>query len=290
MIEPGITSSTHAAYAERSTPTLGPVTVPNFLMVGCQRCGTTWVDAALREHPQIYLPPQKQTYFFDDHYDRGFDWYLGNFKAVGPHHVAVGEVATGYCLPHAIPRLAKHLPDVKLFMTMRNPVERVYSSFLSSQAEESWKDFDHYVTSHPEVLERGRYAEQIEILLSHYDRSRLLLLFYDDLVADDRKYLRRILKFVGVDEEFQTSQFGKISNSTTLPRLRRVMYSAGLRPLLRTMSGSPLGNAFRRAKKVWMSKGKRRMDPRVRAKLTEYYRPWNDRLSGLTGRDLSCWN
>ena len=89
----------------------------NFLMVGCQRCGTTWVDAALREHPRIYLPPEKQTYFFDQHYDRGVSWYLSQFQGVGDE-TAVGEVATGYCLPHAVERLAALLPDVKLVMAM----------------------------------------------------------------------------------------------------------------------------------------------------------------------------
>ena len=74
-----------------------------FLMVGCQRCGTTWVDAALREHPEIYLPQQKQSYFFDRNYDRGMDWYLRNFEGVNTEHKAVGEVATGYSLPGAVP-------------------------------------------------------------------------------------------------------------------------------------------------------------------------------------------
>ncbi|MCZ6836347.1 MAG: hypothetical protein O7G85_11285, partial [Planctomycetota bacterium] len=68
----------------------------SFLMVGCQRCGTTWIDAALREHPEIYLPPQKQTYFFDRNYESGIDWYLSQYQEVQPCHQAVGEVATGY--------------------------------------------------------------------------------------------------------------------------------------------------------------------------------------------------
>ena len=63
----------------------GPLT---FLMVGCQRCGTTWIDAALRDHPEVYLPPDKQSYFFDRHYERGIDWYLERFDAAGPGHRA----------------------------------------------------------------------------------------------------------------------------------------------------------------------------------------------------------
>ena len=82
-----------------------------FLMVGCQRSGTTWVDAALREHPEVFLPRLKQTYFFDRHHDRGADWYLEQFAGAEPEHRAVGEVATGYCLLDSIPRVAALLPS-----------------------------------------------------------------------------------------------------------------------------------------------------------------------------------
>ena len=103
----------------------------NFFMVGCPRCGTTWVHAALKDHPQIYLPPQKQTYFFDVNYDEGLDWYLANYEGVTDSHKAVGEIATGYSLPHALPRLAEHFPHDKIMLAMRNPSERAYSFYQS---------------------------------------------------------------------------------------------------------------------------------------------------------------
>lgn len=60
-----------------------------FLMVGCQRCGTTWIDAALRDHPEVFLPAEKQSYFFDRNYDKGIDWYLEKFSSVDSGKVAV---------------------------------------------------------------------------------------------------------------------------------------------------------------------------------------------------------
>ena len=136
-----------------------------FLMVGCQRCGTTWVDAALREHLEIYLPEQKQSYFFDRNYDRGMDWYLGRFDAVNTKHKAVGEVATGYSLPHAVQNMAKHLPHVKIIMAMRNPIERAYSNYRVRYVEEGWSSFEDALEKSPDLLERGQYADQIEHLL-----------------------------------------------------------------------------------------------------------------------------
>jgi hypothetical protein len=198
-------------------------------------------------------------------------------------------VATGYCLLHAVPRVAKHLPDIKLVMAMRNPVERAYSCFLSSQSERSWTTFDEYIADRPDILERGRYSEQIDALLTYYDRSRLLLLFYDELVADDRAYLRAIHRFLEVDENVPCRQLGTIRNSTTLPRLRYVVKRAGLKPLARALSASPIGDAFRRVKKSWLAQGRRQIAPGLRAQLVDYYRPWNARLGEITGRDLSHW-
>jgi len=261
-----------------------------FLVIGCQRCGSTWIDAALREHPEIYLPAQKQTYFFDRHYDRGIDWYLGEFRDAGPEHRAVGEVATGYCLPEAIERVARHLPDVKLIMTMRHPVERAYSNFKTRRAEQGWASFEAAVEADPDLLERGRYIEQIEAVLEHYPREQLLLLLYDDLDRDDRAFLRSILEFIGVNPDFESSQFGLRRNAAMFPRLRKVMQSIGLRTVLRALSRSKVGDMVRRANKRHGRKASASIDPATRQRLIEYYRPLNERLGKLLGRDLEHWN
>lgn len=260
-----------------------------FLMVGCQRSGTTWVDAALREHPEVYLPAQKQTYFFDRNYEKGMEWWLANFQGVGPGHKAVGEVATGYCLLHAAPLVARHLARARLIMTMRNPVERAYSYYLTLQDESGRKSFGEALQEKPDIIERGQYADQVEALLEHFPREQLLLLFYDDLSKDDRAYLGSILRFIGVDAGFESTQFGKMKNSAMFPRARRVMKRAGLSPVVYAVSRSPLGDAIRKGRKR-LGKGYGAMPAADKARLIEHYRPYNERLSALTGRDLSHWS
>jgi hypothetical protein len=186
--------------------------------------------------------------------------------------------------------VAKHLPDVRLIMAMRNPVDRSISSYFSSQSEHRWKSFDDYVANRPDVLERGHYAEQVEALLSYFTRSQILLLFYDDLVADDRSYLRLILRFIGVEEEFACTQIGAIRNSTTFPRIRNALYRVGLRSAVRAMSRSYIGNFIRRTRRSWKPSKHSTSDPAIRQRLIEYFHPWNSRLSALTGRDLSAWD
>jgi hypothetical protein len=263
-------------------------TIPDFLVVGCQRCGTTWIDAALRGHPSVYLPAQKQTYFFDRNYDRGFDWYLGQFAGAGPEHRAVGEVATGYCLLAAIPKLAAHLPGAKLIMCVRHPIERAHSYFQSRRAEQGWGSLSQALEADPEILERGRYIEQVEALLGHYPRERLLLLFYEDLDRDERAFLARILSFLGLPENFESAEYGRRRNAAMFPRLRAALKSAGLGPAVKLLARGPVGGMVRAANKKRGTA--HRIDPAQRAELIEYYRPFNDRLAAFAERDLSHWN
>lgn len=265
----------------------GPLT---FLMVGCQRCGTTWLDAALRDHPEVYLPRQKQTYFFDRFYDRGIEWYLQQFDGVEPRHRAVGEVATGYCLLDVVPNVARHFPDISILMAVRHPLDRLWSNYQVRKQEQGWSGLEQAIEEDPELLARSRYSEQLQAVLDHWDASRVKVLFQEDLDQDDRAYFQDTCRFLGVDPTVDSNQFGQVKNSAMFPRIRRVAQAVGLRPVLNRLSLSPVGNTVRRMKKRSGKQGYESMDPPVRQRLLEYFRPYNDKLSELTGRDLSHWN
>jgi len=265
-----------------------PATV-TFLMVGCQRCGTTWVDAALREHPQIFLPAQKQTYFFDRNYERGIGWYLENFRQAGAAYGAVGEIATGYSLPGAVERMAEHFPHIKLIMAVRHPVDRAYSNYQVRKQESGWASFEEAIERDPDLVDRGMYMKQIDSILRHYKKEDLLVLFYEDLASDDRAYLKSILSFLGVDGDFESNQIGRQRNSAMYPRTRRVMTRLGLKPVLNAVSRSALGDAIRSAKKRWGGRGYKAVAPATRSRLMETFRQDTRKLAEFTGRDLSHW-
>ena len=270
-----------------SSPTQETIT---FVMVGCQRCGSTWVDAALREHPEIFLPSQKQTYFFDAHYDKGIDWYLNHFRDISPSQTAVGEISTGYCLIRAVPLMAKHLPHVKIIMAMRNPIDRAYSNFQVRKAVNNWSSFESALEEEPDFYERGRYIEQIEELLKHYPRKQLHLILYDDLMANDREYLKEMLTFIGVDDSFESSQIGQQRNASMFPRLRKVLHTIGLKPIVTALSKSEVGNIVRRRNKKKRKPSSSTLSTQTRATLVEYFKPYNNRLAKLLGRNLDHWN
>ncbi len=260
-----------------------------FIVVGCQRCGTTWIDAALRGHSQVYLPQQKQSYFFDRHYDKGIDWYIARFEGVESHHRAIGEVATGYCLLEASPLLAKELPDVQLIMVIRNPIDRAYSNYQARQVESGWSSFEQAIETDPDLLLRGQYIDQIEALLEHYDREKLLFLLYDDLKQDDRAYLQEVLDFIGVDANEESKLIGQRKNSAMYPNLRKRLHQLGLKPFVNAISRSWFGDKIRRKLK---SKGKayEPMNSETKERLQDHFKPYNDRLSAFLQRDLSSWN
>ena len=270
-----------------STPAPEKIT---FVMAGCQRCGTTWVDAALREHPEIFLPAQKQTYFFDQNYDKGIDWYLNQFATATSEQIAVGEIATGYSLTSSVPLMAEHLPHIKIIMAMRHPVERAYSNYQVRKAVNNWSSFESALEEDPEFYERGKYIEQIEALLEFYPRENLHLVLYDDLKANDRKYLRDMLQFIGVDDSFESPQIGQQRNASMFPRLRKVLHRLGLRPLVTALSKSSIGDMVRKRNKKKRKPSSATLCPATRRELVEYFKPYNDRLAELLGRNLDHWN
>lgn len=262
-----------------------------FLMVGCQRCGSTWLYEALKEHPEIYLPDAKQTHFFDESYENGLSWYLDHFDGIEPGHKAVGEVATSYCLPDAIPLVAREFPDIKIIMAMRNPVERANSFYRSRAPHEDWKNINDALNKDTEIISRGQYIDQVELLLKYYGRDQLLFLFYDDLKEDERSYLRKVYRFLGVDTDFKPGIIGNPVRAAMFPSLRRILRKMGLTPLVNLVNKSWVGDVIRRVLKDRRKNAKStsRMPLEIRQRLHRHFHPYNERLAQCIGRDLSEW-
>ena len=120
---------------------------PSFILAGAQRCGTTSLFRALMEHPVILSLYHKGVNYFDLNYDKGWSWYQGHFPvrafaAVRTRHngdVPVTFEASGYYMyhPHAAARLAHDLPQVKVLVMLRDPIERAYSAYRHEFARAS---------------------------------------------------------------------------------------------------------------------------------------------------------
>ena len=201
-------------------------------------------------------------------------------------------MATSYCLPEAIPLMAKELPDIKIIMAMRNPVERANSFYRSRAPHEDWRNFDDALKKAPGIISRGQYIDQIELLLKFYDRGNILFLFYDDLKEDERSYLKEVYTFLGVDPTFEPTVIGNPVRAAMFPRLRRVLRKLGLTPIVNLINTSWAGDVIRRALKKNRKNHTvtQKLPADIRQTLQAHFRPYNDRLARFSGRNLNEWS
>ncbi len=172
---------------------------PDFIHVGPPRTGTTWLHEVLIGH--CGLPKFKETHFFEAEYRRGADWYLSLFQ--NPDRaLPIGEIAPTYFSNRVVrERIKEHIPDCKIILTFRDPAERLYSLYRLARKKRQPvpETFDGYwraiVDSGSEV---ATYATQLRAWQRTFGEENLLVLFYDDLVADRQTYLNRICDFIGI--------------------------------------------------------------------------------------------
>jgi hypothetical protein len=196
--------------------------LPDFLVLGAQKAGTTALYAYLRWHPAITGPSWKEVSFFDRHWWRGESWYRGQFPLRSGGRL-VGEASPSYLFHPLAPRRAYALvPDARLVAVLRNPVDRAYSHYqhevalgreqLSFEAalaaeEERMRGevarlvadpraFSRAWWSHTYVA-RGLYAEQLERWLAVFPREQLLAIRSEDLGEQPEKIYGEILAFLG---------------------------------------------------------------------------------------------
>ena len=177
----GPTSAARGPFLRRSDrDASGPL--PNFLLIGAMKAGTTSMYHYLRAHPQVYMPTFKAPEFFAGKAlsTRGVDWYRKQFAGAGPEAVAIGEASNVYTkYPHypGVPeRIAELIPDVRLLYIVRDPVARIRSHYQTRVAEGAEKlPLLEALATNSIYLDYSRYAMQIEQYLEHFPDEQLLV-------------------------------------------------------------------------------------------------------------------
>jgi Sulfotransferase domain len=254
--------------------------LPDFLVIGAMRCGTSSLYKYLGYHPRIAPSLRKETEWFTRFQAEDEWWYRAHFPLAARAAVsaAVGrpllsfEATPDYLFaPHVPSRVHDLLPDARLVAVLRNPVDRAYSHFQHT-TRHGWEDVDfpsalgreedrigpdlRRMAAEPSYwgaeaaafsyVARGRYAEQLARWFDLFDRDRVLVLTSEELYADPSAFYAQVLDFLG------------------LPQWR---------PRFRNYSHQEAGPS-------------RRMDPEVREQLVATFREPNRRLYELLGRDL----
>lgn len=174
--------------------------LPNFLYVGPDKAGSSWLHEILLGHPDVYLTPAKDLYYFDRYYDRGLAWYASQFRDARDEAV-VGEVCQDYLFhPDAADRINETLGSVRIMVSLRDPVERAWSSYLYMRKHGIGPDtFGEALRSRPELLEHGRYATGLDRFLRHLPREMVHVALFDDLATDPQAYLDSVTGFLEIE-------------------------------------------------------------------------------------------
>ena len=172
---------------------------PDFIHVGPPRTGTTWLHEVLTGH--CGLPSFKETHFFDFDYDRGAEWYLGLFQNPDSA-LPIGEIApTYFSYGVARERIKQHIPDCRILCTFRDPAERLYSHYRLIR-KKRLPVYDTFEKHWRGIVDGGSdvatYATQLHRWQKTFGENNVLVLFYDDLVADRQGYLNRVCDFIGI--------------------------------------------------------------------------------------------
>lgn len=197
---------------------------PSFLFVGTGRAGSNWVFEVLREHPEVVMPRNKGTFFFNRNFDRGVDWYESFFR-YGQVGQVGGEVCEDYlCDVDAMERIFEYRRDMRLICCFRNPYERALSH---------WRFFGRNGLAESTLIEQGRrrpdlyylgyYATQLRALWGRFSKEHVLVYLYEDLVSDPEKIVSSIYKFIAVDQRF-------------LPRSTKILVNAGAEPRVKLVA------------------------------------------------------
>jgi hypothetical protein len=201
--------------------------LPDFLIIGAQRSGTTSLYRYLLAHPGVEgAYPSKGAHYFDKHPTRSLGWYRAHFPVARPGGPITGEGSPYYLFHPRVPGLvARALPDVKLIAMLRDPVERAYSHYqqeyargfedcetfeealdreperLRGEREKMLADLDYssYALQHYSYMARGDYIDQIGAWREHYPAEQLLVVHAERFFADPRAGVEEVQRFLGLD-------------------------------------------------------------------------------------------
>lgn len=294
------------------------MTLPNFLIIGAQKSGTTSLYHYLEQHPEIYMSPAKEVHFFDNEGGKpdfggppgrrpmfpnptSIQEYRAMF-AGAKNEKAIGEATPSYMYVPEVPeRIKHHMPEARLIAVLRDPAERAYSAFLHTRRsgreplddfesalraeevriQENWHHLYHYKA-------RGLYHEQLLRYHETFGRDNVRTYLYEDLVKDPAAIVQDICRFLGVVDSFVPDVSVRY-NASGVPKNRFVSAlikkSGAAVPALKRVV--PFGVRQKMKGQVFAKPPP--FPEETRGEQVEYYREDVLRLQDLIGRDLSGW-
>ncbi len=288
---------------------------PDFFIVGAAKSGTTSLYNYLTQHPSVFMPVNKEPYFFGGRRETesqiDLEEYLKLFEGV-PQSMSAGEASTTYLfLQNAAYKIKRFQPRANIIMVLRNPVDRAYSQYWHNfrngyvhssfdeelQAEEKrlrcgWDGFFPDAHAPAYYLKSGHYAEQVSRFLEVFGKDSVRVYLFEDLISNARGICRDVFSFLGVDPNFpiEAERVYNVSGPVRSATLSRLL-TRSLRSKDLIKKAVPV--SWLRPAREWVlrknTKSVPPMNPKTRFRLQKVFEEDILYVQNLTGRDLSHW-
>lgn len=302
--------------------------IPDFLVIGAGKSGTTSLDKYLNQHPQIFVPKVKEPNFFgyentkiedlngneDDirHFKRSvttLDAYLDIFREATPEQIK-GETSNTYMYHAGAPeRIKFYNPDMKLIAVLRQPASRLYSRFLHLARENrlpspqfsDCMDKGSIYWKRNDLIKEGFYYKNLARYFELFPKENIRIYLYDEFQNNSEKTMSEIYEFLGVDKNFKPNQSVRYNQSGFIKNkaLNKIIGQGGLiskymRTLLPKSFADKIKGNLALKKRINDLRGKNlsrpEFDPKIKNFLTyEVYQDDIKNLQQLLGKDLSHW-
>lgn len=189
----------------------------DYLYVGGHKCASTWLHDMIVQHPEICAPKQKEPHFFDRSHPMASEDYFSLWDNRG----LKGEFTTSYFLKReTLFRIKEHNPDIKLIVSLRNPVERMISHHKHWNRLRNLRsnDIGKYVKSTPGLLEGSLYLNPMKNLFSLFPRENIFILTFDGITKRPLNVAKGVFDFLGVSDGFIPKNLEKKSGEGLVPK------------------------------------------------------------------------
>ena len=271
--------------------------LPNFIIIGAQKAGTTTLYNALNQHPEIYMPINKELnfYFKEKLFNKGIKYYKSLFQPKGQQ--VMGEASPGYmCHPLVPKRIFETNKDVKIICVLRNPVDRAYSQFWDNKrhltetgsfenAFSKYSNYQQYESGKIGYFTRGFYADYLERYYNLFPKENILLLKTEDLKNNFEESILICHEFLGLKNlSYKTTQIKSNESYTYNNIFYKLIFNYSF--INRNIPYNiKKFSFFGRTSKFSYP----HLDKDIRKDLTSYFWKHNEKLEKLTNLNLSNW-
>lgn len=262
--------------------------LPDFIGLGASRSGSTWLAQNLMQHPELCMP-RKEMHFFDRYYDQGITYYEAQFESC-PQNKLRGEVTPAYFHTEVVAsRISEHVPDAKLFVSLRDPIDRAYSHYWRMVATEQVAEtdsFEEVLQQHEFVLWTGMSSQHLARYYRYFDQELVYVTLFDDIKKRPAQLLRGLYSFLGIDPDFDSPLVEqRVNAAASLQNLARSRLSWYANRVLARVGIHSLSGKVEQLNRTVLPP----MKPETRQYLIDYYREDVLALESLLGRDLQSW-